>query len=262
MLILISPAKKLDFSTAGFSSSTGAPPHSQPEFIEDAEILAERARKLTRGDLSRLMKISDKLADLNYDRFKSFSLPFNLENAKQAGLAFSGDTYKGLDFPSLDKDDMAFAQEHLRILSGLYGLLKPLDLIQPYRLEMGTRLSNPRGENLYDFWRRDVTAAVNKAAARHADKTVINLASQEYISALDKGALKGPFLTPVFKEIKNGKARIIGLMAKRARGMMARYIIEKRLEKPDALKKFREGNYAYQADQSTPEALVFTRHAV
>ncbi|MBT5659585.1 MAG: peroxide stress protein YaaA [Rhodospirillaceae bacterium] len=256
MLILISPAKKLDFSTA-----TGVISHSQPDFIENAQILAERARKLTRGDLSRLMKISDKLADLNYDRFKNFSPPFTTENAKQAGFAFSGDTYKGLDFPSLAKDDMEFAQKHLRILSGLYGLLRPLDLIQPYRLEMGSRFSNPRGENLYDFWRSDITAAVNKAAAKHSDKTVINLASQEYISSLDKKSLNGPFLTPVFKEIKNGKARIIGLMAKRARGMMARYIIEKRLEKPEALKRFRDGGYAYQEDQSTPEAWVFTRNA-
>jgi cytoplasmic iron level regulating protein YaaA (DUF328/UPF0246 family) len=254
MLAVISPAKKLDFETEALSAK-----HSQPEFLEQSEVLVEMARGLNRSDLARTMKLSDKLADLNYRRFQAFSTPFTTANAKQAALAFNGDTYVGLDAGNLDKDDMVFAQDHLRILSGLYGLLRPLDLIQPYRLEMGARFQPPHGNDLYGFWDGRLTAAVNKVIAKQPDPSVINLASKEYFKAVHENDLKGPVITPVFKEVKDGVAKVLSMFAKRARGAMARYIIRNRLESPHQLKSFAGDGYAYRPELSDEKSWIFTR---
>ncbi|SCA58221.1 conserved hypothetical protein [Candidatus Terasakiella magnetica] len=253
MFCVVSPAKKLDFDTP-----VGELDHTQPFFAEDIEELAGTCKTLTRSDLSQLMKISDALSDLNYARFQGFSTPFTEENAKQAALAFSGDTYVGLDAKSLSKDDFDFAQEHFGILSGLYGLLRPLDLMQPYRLEMGTRLQNPRGGSLYDFWGSLIAKRLNELMKDHEDKVLINCASNEYFKAVQKKSFEGTVITPVFKEIKSGVAKTIGLMAKRARGSMARYIIQNRLDTPEAIKEFSEGGYSYREDLSKGNDWVFT----
>ncbi|WP_259782823.1 peroxide stress protein YaaA [Aestuariispira ectoiniformans] len=254
MLVVVSPAKKLNFEDlAPFET------HSQPDFLDHSEELIDVARKLTRADLGRLMKISDTLADLNYQRYQAFSQPFDLGNAKQAALAFSGDTYVGLDASSLSEEDFAFAQNHFRILSGLYGLLRPLDLMQPYRLEMGTRLQNDRGSDLYSFWGDIITNAINEALESQQDKTLINCASNEYFKAVRPKKLVGRVITPVFKEIKAGQAKVLGMFAKRARGMMARYVIENRLETPEGIKDFTTGGYQYRPDLSNDSDWVFTR---
>ena len=254
MLAVISPAKKLNFETE-------APPgeHSQPEFLDQSEVLVEMARGLSRKDLARTMKLSDKLADLNFQRFRAFSTPFTTANAKPAALVFNGDTYVGLDAGRMDRDDLAFAQDHLRILSGLYGLLRPLDLIQPYRLEMGARFRPPLGNDLYGFWDGRLTAAVNRAIARQPDPSIINLASKEYFKAVPVNDLKGPVVTPVFKEIKSGVAKVLSMFAKRARGAMARHIIKNRLESPHQLKSFAEDGYAYRPELSDEKSWVYTR---
>ncbi|WP_135080434.1 peroxide stress protein YaaA [Terasakiella sp. SH-1] len=250
MFCVVSPAKKLDFDTP----VTGLG-HSQPVFQDDIEELSVTCKDLSRADLSRLMKISEALADLNYARFQGFALPFTEDNSKQAALAFSGDTYVGLDAASLSEKDFDFGQTHFGILSGLYGLLRPLDLIQPYRLEMGTRLENPRGNNLYDFWGTQIAERINEI---NGDGVLINCASNEYFKAVNKKALQGTVITPVFKEIKSGVAKTIGLMAKRARGMMARYIIQNRLEEAEAIKEFSENGYIYREDLSKGNDWVFT----
>ena len=254
MLAVISPAKKLDFETEPRSQR-----HSRPEFLDRAEDLVDWARRLSREELQRTMKLSDKLADLNYRRFQAFSTPFTLANAKQAALVFNGDTYVGLDAGTLDDADLEFAQDHLRILSGLYGLLRPLDLIQPYRLEMGARFRPPRSADLYGFWDGQLTAAINEAVRDHGDRTVVNLASKEYFKAVHVSDLAGPVITPQFKEIKSGEAKVLGMFAKRARGAMARHIIKNRLDSPDGLKSFTDGGYAYRPDLSDGATRVFTR---
>jgi len=266
MIILLSPAKKLDFEAAPGPLSHTRPhtrphtlPHTQPDFLDRSRILVDRARELSRGELSRLMKISDKLAALNHARFREFSTPFTPDNAKQAALAFRGDTYVGLDADSLDEGDLDFAQDHLRILSGLYGLLRPLDLIQPYRLEMGARFRPPHGDDLYGFWDGRLTAAVNEVIAKQPDPSVINLASKEYFKAVHVSDLKGPVITPVFKEVKSGVAKVLSMFAKRARGAMARYIIKNRLESPHQLKSFAEDGYAYRPELSDGKSWVYTR---
>jgi hypothetical protein len=256
MLALISPAKKMNFE-----SVERALPLTPPVLMDESETLIDLARKLTRADIKRLMDLSDNLAELNYQRFQDFKLPFTPENAKAAVLAFNGDTYAGLDAKSLNDKDLAFAQDHLRILSGLYGLLRPCDMIQAYRLEMGRKLHNPRGEDLYDFWGDRITAEINKVIKETGAAAVINLASQEYISAVKPGKLSVPMITPVFREIKDGQARVIGLMAKRARGMMARFIIQNRLEAPEALKDFTEGGYRFQSALSDATRWEFSRSA-
>ncbi|TCS61365.1 peroxide stress protein YaaA [Varunaivibrio sulfuroxidans] len=259
MLALISPAKKLDFSPL-----TEPLPHSQGDFLDDTQELMETARTLSRQDLRRLMKLSDALADLNYRRFQDFSPPFDTTNAKQAALAFAGDTYIGLDARSLSPDELNYAQDHLRILSGLYGLLRPLDLIQPYRLEMGTKLPTPRGADLYDFWAGLLSEKINALCARHGHRAVVNLASVEYFKAigpLRKTGLDARLITPVFKEIRNGEARVISLLAKRARGAMARHIITRRPADPEELKTFNAGGYAFQPHASEGDTWVFTRES-
>lgn len=250
MFCVVSPAKKLDYDTPAPDFD-----HTQPVFIDDTVELSETTKNLSRADLSRLMKISDALADLNYARFQGFETPFDTSNSKPAALAFSGDTYVGLDAQSLSDDDFAFAQDHFGILSGFYGLLRPLDLMQPYRLEMGTRLQNPRGNNLYDFWGSQIAERINEL---NGDGVLVNCASNEYFKAVDKKALNGTVITPVFKEVKSGVAKTIGLMAKRARGMMARYIIQNRLDDVEAIKDFSENGYVYREDLSKGNDWVFT----
>jgi len=254
MLAIISPAKKLDFESEPQSSN-----FSQPAFLERSEILVKKAKRLSRAALGQTMKLSDKLADLNYRRFQDFSTPFTLANAKQAALVFNGDTYVGLEASTLADADMDFAQDHLRILSGLYGVLRPLDLIQPYRLEMGARFQPPGANNLYEFWNDSLAHEINAATTGHPDRTLINLASIEYFKAVDKATLDGGVITPVFKEVKNGVAKVLGMFAKRARGAMARYIVKNRLETPDPIKNFDDNGYAYRSDLSEGNTWVFTR---
>lgn len=254
MLAIVSPAKKLDFTDLATPMT-----HSQPDFLDRAGVLVQAARKLSRARLSSLMKLSDKLTELNFQRFKAFAPPFTTANAKQAVLAFSGDTYVGLDASSLSEDDLVYAQDHMRILSGLYGLLRPLDLIQPYRLEMGSRLSNPQGADLYEFWGDELADTIDELVTSHREPVVINLASNEYFKALRPRHMKTRVVTPVFKEVKDGEAKVLGLFAKRARGMMTRYMIAKRIEKSEKLKKFNDGGYAFQDHLSDDVTWVFTR---
>ena len=254
MLALISPAKKLDFDTEVKKSGT-----TQPQFLEQTEELADILKGYSTGQIQKLMKLSDKLGALNHDRYQRFNTPFTNDNAKPAILAFKGDTYVGLDADSLEADDLKYAQKHLGILSGLYGLLRPLDLMQAYRLEMGTKLKNDRGEDLYDFWGEMITNACNKAVKNHQDQSVICLASNEYIKSVQTKNLKGDFITCDFKEIKNGAPKTIGLFAKRARGAMARYIIQNRIETPAGLKKFKEDGYGFEKSLSDDKKFVFLR---
>ena len=254
MLAIVSPAKKLDFSPLERQLA-----HSVPEFTDDAVTLVESVRKLSRSELQNLMKLSDALTDLNFQRFKGYAPKPSPDQVKQAVMAFAGDTYTGLDATSLDGDDLTYAQDHLRILSGLYGLLRPLDMIQPYRLEMGRRLSNPRGGDLYEFWDGQLAEAIDGIVADHAAGVVVNLASNEYFKAAQEKSLKARVITPVFKEIKNGEARVLGLFAKRARGAMARYMIQNRIEDPEGLKSFDTGGYGFRDDLSDGDTWVFTR---
>ena len=254
MLALISPAKKLDFETEPTLSD-----HTMPDLIEDSEVLVKTARKLSRNKLAQTMKLSAQLAELNFQRYQDFSTPFHLGNAKQAALVFNGDTYVGLKAETLNKRDMAFAQKHLRILSGLYGVLRPLDLIQPYRLEMGAKFRPPRRTDLYHFWDDRITENLNQALNGHKDKTIINLASNEYFKAVKPKLLDGQVITPVFKEIKDGQSRTIGMFAKQARGSMARFMITNRVKVPEGLKAFGTNGYEYRDDLSDEQQWVFTR---
>jgi len=254
MLVVTSPAKKLDFSEDVTRSGW-----SIPDFLEDSEILIEAARKLTRQELGKLMKISDKLVELNYNRFRAFSTPFTPVNAKQAVFAFTGDTYVGLDAESLSEDDLAYGQDHYRILSGLYGLLRPLDLMQPYRLEMGKKITTRRGRTLYEFWGDDLTASLNDIMAAQDTDILVNCASQEYFKAIKADKLAGQIITPVFKEVKEGHARVLGMFAKKARGMMTRFILQNRVEKAGDLKDFDMGGYVFQPSLSDHQTLEFHR---
>lgn len=250
MLILLSPSKTQDFTSPAPKTA-----HSMPELLSDSETLVKELRKLSAPKLGELMEISDKLSALNYARYQEFHTPFTAKNARPALLAFKGDVYDGFDLSQYDKEDFAFAQKHLHILSGLYGLLRPLDLIQPYRLEMSIRLKNPRGKDLYAFWGGRITEAINAAKPKH----IINLASLEYFKAVQPGKLKAPLVTPVFKEKKGNQLKIIGLFAKAARGVMADYIIRHRLKNPEALKEFSENGYRFREDLSKDGELVFVR---
>ena len=254
MLAVISPAKKLDFETAPKFKD-----HTLPEFIKDTEILVKTARKMSRAKLKQTMKLSDTLAELNYQRYQNFSTPFHLGNAKQAAWVFNGDTYVGLKADTLNKREMAFAQKHLRILSGLYGVLRPLDLIQPYRLEMGARFNPPHRANLYDFWDSRITDNLNALLDDQNDKTLVNLASSEYFKSVRAKELVGPVLTPIFREIKDGQSRTIGMFAKQARGTMARFIITNRVDKTEGLKDFNLSGYQFRSDLSDDNKWVYTR---
>jgi uncharacterized protein len=249
MIVLLSPSKSMDMEPAqavGFS---------QPEFLEQSQKLVSKVRKFSKSELMEFMEISGKLADLNHRRFKDWNPPFSIGNAKQAVLAFTGDVYDGFDATTLKKRDLAYAQNHLRILSGLYGLLKPLDLIQPYRLEMGRPLKTREANNLHGFWKSTITAELNRTKGN----LLVNLASNEYFKAIDKRALDKQIVSPVFKDEKNGTFKIISFFAKKARGSMARHIIENRINDADGLLGFSEEGYAYNAALSKPGAPVFTR---
>ena len=249
MLVVLSPAKKLDMTPAGDVTAT------RPVFRDEAESLAEVARGLGTADLQKLMKISDSLAQLNAERFAAFG---DMEE-KPAALAFSGDTYQGLEAGSLDPEEMAWAQDHLRILSGLYGVLRPLDAIEPYRLEMGSRLATDRGRTLYDFWGDEIAKALNAQAAEAGSDTLVNCASQEYFGAVDRDALGLRVVTPVFMEDRGGTPKVISFYAKKARGAMARFIIQNRLCDPAGLPDFDMGGYRHAPDLSEPDRPVFLR---
>ncbi|MET4101346.1 cytoplasmic iron level regulating protein YaaA (DUF328/UPF0246 family) [Roseovarius sp. MBR-78] len=249
MLVVVSPAKKLDMTPAEGITPT------QPAFRAEAEDLAQVARGLDTKGLQDLMKISESLARLNMDRFAAFGTM----DAKPAALAFAGDTYQGLEAGSLDPDEMAFAQDHLRILSGLYGVLRPLDAIEPYRLEMGSRLATSRGRTLYDYWGDRIARALNAQAAELGSDVLVNCASQEYFGAVDQAALGLRVITPVFMEERGGAPKIVSFYAKRARGAMARFIIHNRLVDPEALTDFDTGGYAHAPDLSATDRPVFLR---
>lgn len=254
MLTVISPAKTLDFETTPTTRKA-----TQPEFIEQAATLVDDARQLTPDDIRGLMGVSENIADLNHRRFMDWQEPFNLDNAKQALLAFKGDVYTGLDAETLSTAELSFAQKHLRILSGLYGVLRPLDLMQPYRLEMGLKFANSGGANLYRFWGESIAASLNRQLKKTGSAVLLNLASNEYFKAVSTGALNAEVITPVFRDLKSGKYRVISFYAKKARGQMARYIIENGLDDPEGLKKYRVGGYRYSAQASTAREWVFTR---
>lgn len=254
MLILISPAKTLDFNTPPVLET-----HSEPQFLEHSRELVSVLRDKSPADLARLMSISSQLADLNYARYGAFSEPFTPANAKQAVLAFRGDVYTGLEADSFSRTDFNFAQKHLRILSGLYGVLRPLDLIQPYRLEMGTRLVTERGRDLYAFWGDRLTAALAAELKGRRQPLLVNLASNEYWRAVDPAGLGATVVTPKFKDWSKGSYRFISFHAKKARGMMAKWIIRNRVTRADALPDFDVAGYRFHAGESLPEAPVFIR---
>lgn len=253
MLTVISPAKRLDLAPVDMSSAT------QPAFQKDAHTLVKVARKLSSGDLQKLMSISEPLAQLNADRFKAFAENPSEDVVKPAALAFDGDTYQGLEAGTLNETDMAFAQRRLRILSGLYGLLRPMDRIQPYRLEMGSRLTTRRGTTLYEFWGAKIAKTLNADAKAEDTDTLLNCASQEYFGSVDRKALKLNVINPVFLERKEGREKIVSFFAKKARGAMARFVIESRAETIEDLKAFSAGGYAYQPRTSDAQRLVFVR---
>ena len=250
MLILISPAKTLDYSVPNFKEFT------QPDFQQDVKSLILVMRKKSAKEIGELMHVSDSLAALNEERFKTFQKDFNPDNSKQALLAFKGDVYMRMDVENYTTADFNFAQDHLRILSGLYGLLKPLDLIQPYRLEMGTRLENKKGKNLYEFWDKKIAKAINATAD---GQPIVNLASQEYFKAVDQKTLKSPLVNIHFKEFKDGTYQTIGFFAKQARGMMTNFAIKNRLTNPEDLKLFNEERYEFSQFLSESNDWVFVR---
>ncbi|WP_299136043.1 peroxide stress protein YaaA [uncultured Tenacibaculum sp.] len=252
MKIIISPAKSLDFETKATTSL-----YSEPRFLDKSEKLNKKLRTLSKKKISELMKISDDLAMLNYERNQEWELPFTLENAKQAIYAFTGEVFRGVDVVTLPEIKVPILQDKLRILSGLYGLLKPLDLIQPYRLEMGTRLKVGRADNLYKFWDDQLANSLNEELDNN--ELLINLASSEYFKAVPKKVLKVPMITPVFKDFKNGQYKTIMTYAKKARGLMVRYIIENDVETLEELKGFNVDGYGFSEEMSTKTDLVFTR---
>lgn len=253
MLTVISPAKRLDLTPVDMTMAT------EPAYQKDAHTLAKVARKLSSTDLQKLMSISEPLAKLNVERFKAFSAAPSEDMVKPAALAFDGDTYQGLEAKTLDAADMAFAQRRLRILSGLYGLLRPMDRIQPYRLEMGSRLATRRGETLYAFWGNKIAKSLNADAEEEGAKFLLNCASQEYLGSVDRKALKLDVIEPVFLERKDGREKVVSFYAKKARGAMARFVIESRVESLDALQDFSTGGYAYQPETSDAHRPVFVR---
>jgi cytoplasmic iron level regulating protein YaaA (DUF328/UPF0246 family) len=254
MLVVLSPAKNLDYEsplpTADFS---------QPRMLEQAQQLVDVAKQLTPADLSQLMHISDKLAGLNAARFQTWQQPFSPDNARPAMYAFAGDVYTGLAAEKFASKAIYYAQEHLRILSGLYGVLRPLDLMQPYRLEMGTSLATEHGKNLYEFWGQQITDKLNDDLAAIGSEILVNLASNEYFSSVKTRQLKAQVITPVFKDEKNGQFKVISFWAKKARGAMARYIINEQVKSVAGLQQFNAGGYRFEPTQSTATELVFCR---
>ena len=253
MIVVISPSKTQDFSPAKLSAYT------QAELLDQSQVLIDCLRGFDVDALCALMKISPKLGQLTYQRVQDFCLPFDLGNAKQALLAFRGDVYAGIESDRYDEADFVYAQAHLRILSGLYGVLRPLDLILPYRLEMGIRLANPRGSQLYQFWEQRLSAVLNQDLLRDQQPLLLNLASNEYFKAVQKRHLQAPVLNISFKEYKNGQYKVIGVHAKRARGLMVNYIVQNRLDEVLALQGFDLNGYGFNPDLSDAETWVFSR---
>lgn len=256
MLIVLSPAKTLDFEPA-----PAALPHTLPDFLDDSGQLVERMREFDPAALAELMSISDALAALNVARFAEWKLPFAPGRAKQAILAFAGDVYEGLAANTLDLAALQWAQDRVRILSGLYGLLRPLDLMLPYRLEMGTRVANRRGRDLYAFWGERLANALSVELDRHPNPVLVNLASQEYFKAVTPKALRHPVIHPVFQERRGGGWKVVSFPAKRARGAMTRFAIERRIEDPEDLKGFDCDGYRFDAGASDPVRWYFRREA-
>lgn len=254
MLITLSPSKGQDFIEPPLSKK-----HSKPADLKDSELLMKELKKIKSKKLQEMMSISENIANLNVGRFKSFTTPFTTKNSKQALFAFKGDVYSGLDLENFTEDDYAYAQDHLRILSGLYGCLRPLDLIQPYRLEMKTKLKNDRGDNLYQFWDDRITKSINKELKKQKEAVLINLASNEYFKSVKPKLLEGRLLNITFKETKDGKTRVVAIFAKRARGMMADYIIRNRVENSEDLKKFKLGGYKFNKALSDDKQWTFER---
>lgn len=254
MIITISPSKGQDFELA--------PPtdiFTTPEQLADSSVLIDELRQYSTEQIAALMSISENLSILNHQRFKDFNMPFNPQNAKQALFAFKGDVYSGINTSSMTQKDFDYAQNHLRILSGLYGCLRPLDLIQPYRLEMKTKLENPRGKDLYQFWGDSITEKLNEELEQHENKVLVNLASNEYWKSVKPRNLNAEIINVAFKEVKHGKARIIAIFAKKARGMMTDFIIRNQVETIDGLKDFDYDGYTYDDSVSTDSLMVFTR---
>jgi cytoplasmic iron level regulating protein YaaA (DUF328/UPF0246 family) len=254
MLMVISPAKTLDFDTPPTTER-----FTQPQYLDHSQELITQLRELTPAQIGELMHLSDKLSGLNAARFGSWTPAFTPQNAKQALLAFKGDVYTGLQAETLSETELSYAQDHLRMLSGLYGLLRPLDLMQPYRLEMGTKLANARGKDLYAFWGTRISEWLNQSLAEQGDDLLLNLASNEYFSAVKRSALNARIVDTEFKDMKNGQYKIISFYAKKARGMMSRFVISEKINTPDALKQFDAGGYRYNSEQSTTNKLVFLR---
>ena len=253
MIVVISPSKTLDFS----GKSKGE--HTIPDFLENSIELLKVLCKLTVSEIAELMDLSETLAVLNYRRYHDFSIPFTLENSRQAIYAFKGDVYEGLDAEAFTQEDIKYAQSHLRIISGLYGLLRPLDLIQPYRLEMGIKLSNQNYKNLYEYWGNKITVKLNELLKTGGNNLLVNLASTEYFKVLNPKLFNARLVTPLFKERKNREYKVIPIFAKKARGLMASYIIKHRVENSDGIKQFREEGYGFNPNLSTETELVFTR---
>ena len=257
MLTVLSPAKTLDYETAPITQSA-----TLPRFMDQSALLVEDARGLNPDDIRALMGVSEQIAHLNHERFMNWQSESTSDNAKQAVLAFKGDVYTGLQAETLSEDDLDFAQTRLRILSGLYGLLRPLDLMQPYRLEMGLKFTNQRGKNLYEFWGEQLTDTLNADLVSAKTEVLINLASNEYFKAVKPKLLNADIITPQFKDLKNGQYKMISFFAKKARGLMARYIIDNRITEPEALKSFSEAGYYYSDEQSEGNQWVFLRDEV
>lgn len=254
MIVTLSPSKGQDFDQAPLIAD-----FSQAEQLTDSQVLVNIIKKHKTPWIKKLMSVSDNIAELNYQRFQQFSLPFNPQNAKQALFSFTGDVYSGFNLTTMDKEDFLYAQDHLRILSGLYGSLKPLDLIQPYRLEMKTKLKSSRGDNLYQFWGERITKLINQDLISQKQQTVINLASNEYWKSIQQKNLNANVINIAFKEIKDGKSRIIAIFAKKARGMMADFIIRNRIENHEGIKEFNYENYKFNASESKTNLYVFDR---
>jgi len=254
MLIVVSPAKTLDYDTPAKTKI-----HTTPDFLKDSQQLIKILRGFSPIDISELMNVSSKIADLNFDRYKSWTTNFTEKNAKQAVLAFKGDVYTGLDAESFSAKDFKFAQQHLRVLSGLYGLLRPLDLMKPYRLEMGTKLNNARGKNLYEFWGSEITQALNVQLKKIKSDYLINLASNEYFKSVKPKELNGEIITPAFKDYKAGQYKMIGVYAKKARGTLSRFIIQNQLTEPENIKDFNGDGYKFNKTLTKGNNWVFTR---
>lgn len=257
MLAVLSPAKTLDFESC-------CPAHrpTKPQFLADASELIATLRKKSRPALRELMNISEPLAELNYQRYRDWNPPFTADNARAALLAFKGDVYTGFDLKDYTAEDFKTAQKRIRILSGLYGLLRPLDLIQPYRLEMGTALPTKRGKNLYEFWGDTLTSSLGKALRESGSDVLVNLASNEYFSAIQPSSLKASIIVPQFRDLKNGKYKFLSFYGKKARGMMADYIVRERIERPEDLKKFDRWGYRFNKEMSSGSEWFFTRDEV